>query len=73
MIREKHIPISGWLLSQLRTFSELHGLACAEDALEMIVRERFDKEPALQDLAKRIDASRKAAFAEWRKANNIET
>lgn len=70
MIREKNIPISGWLLSQLRIFSELKGLPCAEDALELIVRERLEQTPELADLANRRAKAKKQADEEWREAHN---
>lgn len=73
MIREKTILINGWLLSQVRIFAELHKLQHAEDALELIVRERLQAEPAIEDLAKRRAQHKKQADAEWREANGLKS
>lgn len=73
MIREKTVLISGWLLSQLRVFAELKGMSHAEEALELIVRERLEREPDIEDLAMRRAKHKKQADAEWREAHGIKS
>lgn len=69
MIRDRTILLNGWLLAQIRIFADLKGLQCAEDALELIVRERLEQTPQIEDLAKRRSAKKKEADAEWREAH----
>lgn len=71
MIRDKTILVNGWLLSQLRIFAELKGMSHAEEALELIVRERLNSEPDIEDLARRRAQHKKQADAEWREAHGI--
>lgn len=71
MIRDRQLLINGWLLSQLRIFSDLKGLDSPESAAELIIRERLEQEPSIADLAKRRADHKKMADAEWRAAHNI--
>ncbi len=69
MIRDRQLLISGWLLAQLRIYADLKGLVCAEDAAELIIRERLAQTPELEDLAKRRADHKKQADKEWREAH----
>lgn len=71
MIREKYMPISGWLYSQLKLVAEIQGLDCAETVAEAWLSERLESMPQIADLAKRRADKRKEADREWKEANKI--
>lgn len=66
MIRDKHIPINGWLLSQLRLVAELHGIDCPETLVEAWLRERLESMPEMAELATALSKSKKETIAAWK-------
>ena len=62
------MPINGFLYVQLKLVAEQQGFDCPETVAELFIRERLERMPEIEDLAKRRAAKRKEADDEWRAA-----